>query len=143
MNAFDSMIYFLIATTFNLISLVLWSRLFIQYFSLNRLHQFSHGIYQLTNPIVKLTHTYVLRGYKLHPRYDLPCLLVLIICELLRFTILNFVFLQNLLPLLYLFLYVIIHMILQPCNILFYAIIIRAILSLVNPGWQNPIIYML
>ena len=35
-------------------------------------------------------------------------------------------------------LYVLADLIIQPCNLLFYAILIRVIMSYVNPKWQHP-----
>ncbi len=40
-------------------------------------------------------------------------------------------------------LYLVADLIIQPCNILFYAILIRAIMSFVNPTWQHPLAYFL
>ena len=42
-------------------------------------------------------------------------------------------------PILFILLYVLADLIIQPCNLLFYAIIIRVIMSYANPGWQHPL----
>ncbi len=39
----------------------------------------------------------------------------------------------------YIVLYVVADLIIQPCNLLFYAILIRVIMSYVNPYWQHPL----
>src|SRR3990167_867713 len=143
MDAFDSVLYFLITTLFNLISLVLWARLFINYFAINRLQQLVQGVYQLTDPLVMPIQRHVFSRYGVNSSYDFSCLTVLIICELLRFSLVNIIFLQNILPFTYILLYVFIHMLIQSCNILFYAIVIRAVISWVNPGWQHPMVYIL
>ena len=52
--------------------------------------------------------------------------------------VLGLFLLKKLLPISYLVFYTAVDLIVEPCNILFYAIILRALMSWFNPHWQNP-----
>ena len=138
MSSLSSVGYFLITTLFSLITFILWARLFIRYFSINRFSPLSQGIYQLTNPVIIPIQQALFQATGAKGPYDWACLALLTACELLKFALLNVFFLNNSLPFLYLLLFTLIDLIVQPCNILFYAILIRVIMSWVNPDWHNP-----
>jgi len=137
-NGLTSVSYFLIFTLFSLITFILWARIFIRYFFISRFHPLYQSIYPLTSPIIEPVHLYIVRGKGDKSRYDWACFLVLALVILLKFSIFNLLMLKGALPFVYIILYTLVDMIVQPCNILFYAIIIRAIMSWFNPNWQNP-----
>ncbi|OGV48965.1 MAG: hypothetical protein A3F46_03455 [Legionellales bacterium RIFCSPHIGHO2_12_FULL_42_9] len=138
MSGLTSIGYFLISTLFSLITFVLWARLFIRYFSISRFSPFYQSIYQLTNPVIVPIQQHLFHNTGTRGPYDWAALAFLIFCELLKFAFLNFFFLHNALPLLGIALFTFVNLIIQPCNILFYAILIRVVMSWFNPDWHNP-----
>ena len=131
--------YFLFASFFSLISFILWARIALRYFRISALHPVSQSINALTNPIIMpLAHMFSTPKKRLS-RYDWPCFCVLVIVELLKFIAIGALFLGAMLPWSFVPLYTLADLILQPCNLLFYAIIIRVIMSWVNPNWHHPI----
>ena len=64
---------------------------------------------------------------------------MLVIIELLKFIAIGSLFLGVMMPWGFLPLFTLADLIVQPCNLLFYAIIIRVILSWTNPFLQNPV----
>lgn len=129
--------YFLITTLFSLITFVLWGRLFIRYFSISRFSPLSQSIYQLTNPVIAPIQQHLFHGAGSRGFYDWACLALLTCCELLKFTCLNLFFFTNSLPFIYVVLLTLVDLILQLCNIFFYAILIRVVMSWFNPDWHN------
>lgn len=139
MNSFSSVGLFLIGTLFSLITFILWARLFIRYFAVGTFHPLSQSIYTLTAPAISPIHKHITRGVGARSRYDLACFTLLVLCELLKFTLINLLFLNNVLSFASLLLYTLLDLIIQPCNLLFYAIIIRALMSWFNPDLRHPI----
>ena len=136
--------YFLFTLIFSLLTFVLWTRMALRYFRISALHPMSQSINKITNPfIMPLTQLYMaikMRTKNLRlSRYDWPCFSMLVFIELLKFTALNFLFLGAILPWSYIALYSVSDLIVQPCNLLFYAVIARVIMSYVNPYWQHPL----
>lgn len=138
MNSLTSIGYFLITTLFSLVTFVLWCRLFIRYFSISRFSPFYQSIYQLTNPVIIPIQQHIFHHTGSRGPYDWATLALLIICELLKFTILNFFFLNDAFTFFNIALFTLADLITQPCNILFYAILIRVVMSWFNPDWHNP-----
>jgi YggT family protein len=143
MSGLSSVGYFLIMSLFSAMSFVLWARLFIRYFAVGPFHPLSQTIYTLTAPIITPIQKHIIRGQGARGRYDLACVAVLILFELLKFSIINVAFLNNALTVPYVLLYTVVDMVIQPCNLLFYAIIIRTILSWLNPDWHNPMVNLI
>lgn len=143
MSGLSSVGYFLIMSLFSALSFVLWARLFIRYFAIGPFHPLSQTIYTLTAPVFTPIQKHIIRGQGARGRYDLTCVAILALFELLKFSIINIFFLGNALTIPYLLLYMIVDMIIQPCNLLFYAVIIRAILSWLNPDWHNPMLNLI
>lgn len=143
MNALSSVGYFLVTTLFGLVTFVLWIRLFIRYFSISPFNPFVQSIYQLTNPVIIPIQRYVTQGKMVKSRYDLACFVLLVACELLKFIILNALILKNALPFMFLGIYVIVDLVVEPCNLLFYAIIARTLMSWFALPGQHPVLAML
>lgn len=88
----------------------------------------------MVNPIQRVTR----QPYKPGQKYDIPAFITLILMELFKILSINYLGLNGRLPIGGIFLYVIADLIIQPCNILFYAILIRVIMSFVKPDWHGP-----
>lgn len=139
MNGFTSVGYFLVTALFSAITFILWIRLFIRYFAIGTFHPVSQTIYKLTAAAVGPVDRIISRAPRTKSKYDIACFTLLLFCELLKYIVINFLFLSNTLPFTAILLNTMVDIIVQPCNLLFYAIIIRAILSWLNPDWHNPI----
>lgn len=131
--------YFLFALFFSLLSFILWARIGLHYFRISSLHPISQTIARLTNPIISpINHLFGINK-KHYSRYDWPCFSILVIVELLKFIAIGALFLGAMLPWTFLPLYTLADLIVQPCNLLFYAIIIRVVMSWINPRWHHPL----
>ena len=130
--------YFLFALLFSLLGFVLWARIGLRYFRISAIHPVSHLILTITNPIVlPLAHHFPIQTTRKSP-YDWPCFCVLVMVELLKFIAIGSLFLGVTLPWTFLPIYTLADLIIQPCNLLFYAMLIQVIMSYVNPHWQHP-----
>lgn len=131
--------YFLFSLFFSLLTFILWARIALRYFRVSSLHPVSQAINVLTNPIVSpVSRLFPVKKNRPN-RYDWACFIVLVVVELLKFTAIGLLFLREMLPLLYLLLYTLADLVVQPLTLLFYAIIIRVVMSWINPGWVHPI----
>lgn len=146
MSGLLSVGYFLFALFFSLVSFVLWARMACAYFRISPFHPVAQGIYRLTNPIL-MPITHKLSQKKMgRMRYDWPCFSLLVFVELLKYTAILTLFLGIKLSWEFLAIYTMADLIVQPCNLLFYAILIRVIISWVNPIGRHPaleVIYMI
>jgi len=139
MSGFTTVGYFLFTLLFSALTFVLWIRFALRYFRVSSLHPMSQSINTLTNPIVKPIEG-LFKSSKLRSnRYDWACLTVLVAAVLLKYILLN-LFVAGAFPFFpLLLLHTLAELIIDPCNLLFYAILIRVIMSWVNPHWQNPL----
>lgn len=131
--------YFLTSLFFNAILFTLWMRVALRYLRISALNPFSRLIYTLTNPVI--APLYALLRYKdaAKQRYDWPVLAFIFLIELLKVVLLCLVVFQMLFPFPFILLYAVADFIIQPCNLLFLAILIRVVMSYVNPHWYHPI----
>lgn len=139
MSGLLSVAYFLTTLTFSLALFILWARLALRYFKVSALHPVAHSIYNLTDPLIKPIDQLILQDKKARKPYDWACLALIVIVELIKFIILGLILYGTILPISYLIMFVFTDLIVQPCNLLFYIILIRVIMSWVNPVWQHPI----
>ena len=130
--------YFLFALFFSLIAFILWARIALRYFRISTLHPLNQSIRALTDPIIMPLNRMFIAPKKRLSRYDWPCFCVLVIVELLKYIAIGALFLGAKLPWSFVPLYTVADLIVQPCNLLFYAIIIRVIMSWINPKWHHP-----
>jgi YggT family protein len=110
----------------------------MRYFSINRFSPISQSIYQITDPGIAPIQQHLLRGKVIKGPYDWACFVLLAFCVFVKMVVLGLFLLKKLLPISYLVFYTAVDLIVEPCNILFYAIILRALMSWFNPHWQNP-----
>lgn len=141
MSGFVAVGYFLFGLFFSLLSFVLWTRIALRYFRLSSLHPLNQSLNKLTNPFtMPLSNLFnTSTNKKRLSRYDWACFFVLVLVEILKFTLIGLLFVGAQFPWHLLPVYVLADLIVQPCNLLFYAIIIRVIMSWVNPRWQHPL----
>lgn len=139
MSGFTAVGFFLTSLLFGLIIFALWLRIAIRYFRVSTLTPFSRLIYSVTDPIISPLNTLFRLKHQPGQRYDWMTFAVLVFVELLKIICLSLLAFHKLIPSLFLFIYVLADLIIQPCDLLFYAILIRVIMSYVNPGWQNPV----
>lgn len=139
MSGFVAVGYFLFSLLFGFLIFILWARIALRYIRLSALHPISQSVFAITNPLV-LPFSYVLRS---HPtrlsRYDGPGICALIVIEMLKFITIGLLQFGTVLPWSIILLYTAAELITQPCNLLFYAILIRVIMSWINPMWRGPI----
>lgn len=131
--------YFLFSLFFSLLTFVLWARIALRYFRISALHPVSQAVNALTNPVISpLSRVFPVK--KARPnRYDWACFSVLVLVEAVKFIAIGLLFLSAMLPPLYLLLYTLADLVVQPLTLLFYAILIRVVMSWVNPEWVHPI----
>lgn len=134
--------YFLLSLFFTLVIFLLWARIFMRYFHISSLHPVSQMVNQLTNPLVAPFQYFFRRNNGLHT-YDWPAFIVLIIVELLKYIIFGWIAYHQQLPVGFLILLTVADLLVQPLNFLFYALIVRVIMSWLNPQWQqHPVSYV-
>jgi YggT family protein len=138
MSGFVAVGYFLISLFFDLIMFTLWARVALRYLRISSINPFSRLIYSLTNPVISPLHSLLRYKDQAKQQYDWPVIILLVLAELLKVSILSLLVFQTSLPVPYLLLYVLADLIIQPCNFLFYALLIRVVMSYVNPQWNHP-----
>lgn len=131
--------YFLFSVVFSLLTFILWVRITLRYFQISVLHPINQSIHRFTDPLVRPFARIIKPNKGRLGRYDWPCFTVLILIELIKFVIISVLFLGSKLPWNLILTYTIADLIIQPCNLLFYIVIIRVIMSWVNPYWQGAI----
>ncbi len=131
--------YFLFGLLFSLLSFVLWTRIALRYFRVSSLHPLNLSLNKLLNPITLPLSNLFGANKKRLSRYDWACFCLLVLVELLKFSLIGWLFIGARFPWHFLPLYVLADLIAQPCNLLFYAILIRVIMSWINPRWQHPL----
>lgn len=139
MSGFTAVGYFLISLIFDILLFVLWARVALRYVRISSLNPFSRLIYTLTNPL--MYPIYFILRYKDQAKqhYDWPALILIIIAELLKVIFLSLILLHLIMPLSYTLIFALADFIIQPCNFLFFALLIRVIMSYANPYWNHPI----
>ncbi|KTD67146.1 MULTISPECIES: YggT family protein [Legionella] len=139
MSGIIAVTLFVVSLLFSLVILSLWLRIALRYLRVSALHPVNQLIYKITNPIVNPIQLLSKQPYKPGQKYDIPAFITLILVELLKIICISLLSLQGLIPIVYIFLYIIADLIIQPCDILFFAILIRVVMSFINPNWQGPI----
>ena len=139
MNGLLTVGYFLFSTIFGLLTLLLWFRILFRYFHISSLNPFSQSVYKLTDLIVApIANIFKFKNNN-YSKFDIPCFIILMIIEVIKYLLVGAMFFASILPLNLLIIYPIADIIIQPLNIMFYAVLIRAIMSWINPGLRNHI----
>jgi YggT family protein len=139
MSGLVTVSYFLISTLFSLVTFILWLRFGLRYFRISQLHPVRQMIQRMTDPLF----IPILKILQIHltpfQRYDWACLAVLVVVEWLKFLLISLVYFGQVRIWLITGSYALADLIIQPCDLVFYAILIRVIMSWVNPHWQHPL----
>lgn len=130
---------FLVSLFFSLVIFSLWLRIALRYLKISSLNSFSQMIYSVTDVYIKPVNELLKITYKPGTLYDWTALGVLVIIEFLKIICVSLLTFHTLIPFSLIVVYVIADLIVQPCDILFYAILFRVIMSYANPGWRHPI----
>ncbi|MBA3537342.1 MAG: YggT family protein [Tatlockia sp.] len=139
MSGFIAVGHFLVTLLFSLILFLLWARVFLRYFKISSLHPISQTINTFLDPFIKPIANRIQTKNKKHSPYDWACFALIVIVEFVKYIILGFLLYKTMLPLSYLILFVITDLVVQPCNLLFYMLLIRVIMSWVKPDWRHPL----
>ena len=131
--------FFVFSIFFGVITFALWGRIILRYLKISAIHPINQLILKITNPIVSPVNNAIKSFIPSKYQYDIPCFLVLITVEVLKFLFIGSIFLPTQLPLSLMIIYPIADIIIQPLNLICYAIFIRVIMSWINPGWRNPL----
>lgn len=139
MSGLSAVGFFLISLLFNFLLFTLWLRIALRYLKVSSLNPLSHSIAALTNPLVRPVALLLRHGTSLPQQYDWPAFFTLFLVNTVKIICLSLIAFHAVLPWTYLFLFILADLIIQPCNILFYAVLIRVLMSYVNPQWRHPI----
>ena len=129
---------FVISLFFSLFIYSLWLRIALRYFRISFLNPLSQLIHTVTDPLVNPVQS-LLKTKKPGQKYDIAAFVVLVVVEVIKINIISLLAFQAIMPFWYFLAYVLADLIIQPCDLLFYAILIRLILSFTNPAWRSPI----
>jgi len=129
--------FFLVTLLFSIILFVLWLRIILRYFRISNIHPAGKLIFSLTNPILGPIERLFHRGNKRFSRYDWVSLCMIILVEFIKFILLGLLTYHKIIPFVYLIVLIAADLIVQPCNLLFYALLARVLLDLLNPQWQR------
>ena len=139
MSGIFAVVHFLVTLFFSLALFVLWLRIFLRYFKISSLHPVSQAINTFTDPLVKPLENLIATEKKGPRQYDWACFALVVITEIIKFILLSFLLYKAMMPITYLILFVLTDLIVQPCNLLFYILLVRVIMSWVNPTWHHPL----
>lgn len=131
--------FYLISLIFGVIIFSLWLRIALRFLRVSRLTQLSQLVLTITNPLVNPIKLLLKQPDQPGQKYDWSAFITLFIIELMKIICLSLIAFHALMPLTYLLIFIVADLIIQPCDILFYAILIRVIMSYVNPAWRHPI----
>lgn len=143
MSGFMAVSYFLISTTFGLVAFILWLRFGLRYFHISPLHPIHQMILRLTNPVFKPLYKTLQIHLTSSQRYDWVCFVLLVGIEWCKFLLISVLYFGK--PRIWLVTgsYTLADLIILPCDLLFYAVLIRVIMSWINPHWQHPLASLL
>ncbi|CEG57593.1 YggT family protein [Legionella fallonii] len=139
MSGFTAVGFFLVSVLFSLLIFSLWIRISLRYLRISPLTPFGQLIHTVTDPLVKPVLLVSKQKYKAGQKYDWIAFATLVFIEIIKIICLSLLAFHAIMPIPFLLIYLLADLIIQPCNILFFAILIRVIMSYVNPHWQHPI----
>jgi YggT family protein len=143
MSGLSTVGYFLISTTFGLITFILWLRFGLRYFRISPLHPVRQMVQRFTDPLFIPINKALQLHLTAFQRIDWICLAVLAGIGWLKFLLLSTLYFGHARIWLVTGAYTLADLISQPCDLLFYALLIRVIMSWVNPHWQHPLATLL
>lgn len=136
MNGILAAGYFLFSLAFGMLTFALWLRFILRFMHVSSLHQVNQVILKITNPLVMPLQTIIPNNrYK---KIDFACLLLITALCLIKFSLIGPMFFAGMFSIGVLIAFTIADIIVQPLNLIFYAIIIRVVISWINPSFRNP-----
>ena len=130
---------FVVSLLFSLYIFSIWLRMAMRYFRISVLNPLSQLIHTLTDPLVHPIQFVLREKPKPGQKYELASIVALILVEIVKIFFISLIAFHGMMNLGYFLLYVLADLIIQPCDLLFFAILIRVIMSFVNPDWNGPI----
>ena len=91
----------------------------------------------MTAPIVLPIQRILLKKNGSRSRIDWACFIALVLLGLLKWSIMSALFFHQALSVVGIVLSTFLDLIIEPCNLLFYALIIRMVMSWLNPAWRD------
>lgn len=143
MNGLMTVGYYLFGLVFSLLTFILWIRIGLRFFRVSVLNPVSQLISTLTDPVLHSIDAFILKKQGRRSRYDWAAFFALLIVELFQFTMLGLFFFKVTASFLDILILVLADLIIVPCNILFFAILIRVIIDWARPDWQHPVVDLL
>lgn len=143
MSGIIAVSYFIFTIIFSFMTFLLWIRIAMRYFRVSTLHPICMLINRITNPFVRPLSQYIDTNKNRLSRYDWSTFCVLVAVLVVKFILLSWLFLDKTLPFVWIIIYTIANLITQPCDLLFYAILIRVIMSWINPTLQHPLMNLI
>lgn len=138
MSGLIAVIYFLLTLSFNLLLFALWLHLILRYLRVSALHPIHQVVIKFINPLLTLIEPLAFFTKSLKWGHEWACFILLIGLECVKFIAIGLLFTRGFFHVSHLLLFVLADLIIQPCNLLFYMVLIRVIMSWVNPLWQHP-----
>jgi len=139
MSGITAVGFYIVSLFFSLLIYSLWLRIALRYFRVSSLNQLSQLIYKVTNPLLNPVQWLFRQKYQHGQKYDKMAFGVLLVVELLKIIIMSLLVFHTIIPLGFLLIYVLADLIIQHCDLLFYIILFRVIMSFANPAWKSPI----
>lgn len=143
MSGLITVTYFLISTGFGLVSFILWLRFGLRYFRISQVHPIHQMILRLTAPIFKPLYKTLQIHLTSFQRYDWVCFTLIVGIEWCKFLVISLLYFGHTRIWVITGAYTLASLIILPCDLLFYAVLIRVIMSWVNPHWQHPLASLL
>lgn len=137
MNALMTVVYFLFSIFFGIIAYALLIRAGLYYFKVSPFHQISQLVNTLTNPLVNISKK-ILDLEKSRPVLPYNVLFTLVVVVITKYIIADILFYGGL-PIDYLVICIFADLIIMPLKLIFYSVLIRAIMSWIRPDWRHPI----
>lgn len=139
MSGLITVIYFLLTLTFNLLFFALWLHLILRYLHVSVLHPIHQLVLNFINPLVTPIERLLSPFFKKNQKrsHEGACIFLLISLEFVKFIAIGLLVSRGF-SLTHLLLFIFADLIIQPCNLLFYMVLIRVIMSWVNPLGQHP-----
>jgi len=139
MSGFTAVGLFVVSLVFSLLIFSLWLRIALKYFRISTLNPLSQLVYTLTNPMVAPAQILFKNSTKAGQKYEPAVIATLILVEIIKIALISLIAFGGLMHIGYFILYVVADLVIQPCDLMFFAILIRVIMSFVNPAWNGPI----
>lgn len=139
MSGLTTITYFIINTVFTLALFTVWLLIACRYYRISGVNPFYQMVTTLTNPVINPLNRLLPFLNKPGQRIDGAAIILLLLLETLKYLTITFLVYHILVPIHILLIYVLADFIVMPCNLLFYAVLIRVIMSWINPGWHHPI----